>query len=126
MRLPSAKIPVFVDKGMIEVVISNLLSNAIKFTPQGGNIEVTMGKQADEVWIVVSDDGIGIPNDKFERIFTRFYQVEDHMRRHYEGMGLGLAIAKELVELHHGRIWVENKKPKGSRFFVALPLTPPP
>ena len=125
VRLPSTKIPVFVDKGMIEVVINNLLSNAIKFTPQGGNIEITMGRQADEVWIVVSDDGIGIPSDKLERIFTRFYQVEDHMRRHYEGMGLGLAIAKELVELHHGRIWVENKKPKGSRFFVALPLTPP-
>lgn len=125
VQLPSVKIPVFVDKGMIEVVISNLLSNAIKFTPQGGHIEISMGKQADEVWIVVSDDGIGIPSDKLERIFTRFYQVEDHMRRHYEGMGLGLAIAKELVELHHGRIWVENKKPKGSRFFVALPLTPP-
>lgn len=125
VKLPPAKIPVFVDKGMIEVVINNLLSNAIKFTPQGGHIEITMGKQVDEVWIVVSDDGIGIPSNKLERIFTRFYQVEDHMRRHYEGMGLGLAIAKELLELHHGRIWVENKQPKGSRFFIALPLTPP-
>ena len=125
ISLPAAKIPVFVDMGMIEVVINNLLGNAIKFTPQGGHIEITLSKQVDEVWITVSDDGIGIPSEKLERIFTRFYQVEDHMRRHYEGMGLGLAIAKELVELHHGRIWVENKQPKGSKFFVALPLTPP-
>ena len=125
ISLPAAKIPVFVDMGMIEVVINNLLGNAIKFTPQGGHIEIALSKQADEVWITVSDDGIGIPSDKLERIFTRFYQVEDHMRRHYEGMGLGLAIAKELVELHHGRIWVENKQPKGSKFFVSLPLTPP-
>jgi signal transduction histidine kinase len=125
IKLPPAIIPVFVDKGMIEVVINNLLSNAIKFTPQGGHIEIVLNKQTDEVWITVSDDGIGVPSDKLERIFTRFYQVEDHMRRHYEGMGLGLAIAKELIELHHGRIWVENKQPIGSKFFVALPLTPP-
>jgi signal transduction histidine kinase len=125
VKVPAAKIPVFVDKGMIEVVINNLLSNAIKFTPQGGHIEIALNRKPDEVWITVTDDGIGIPSDKLERIFTRFYQVEDHMRRHYEGMGLGLAIAKELVELHHGRIWVENKQPKGSKFFVALPLTPP-
>jgi two-component system sensor histidine kinase VicK len=125
INLPAAKIPVFVDMGMIEVVINNLLGNAIKFTPQGGHIEIALSTKADEVWFTVSDDGIGIPSDKLERIFTRFYQVEDHMRRHYEGMGLGLAIAKELVELHHGRIWVENKQPKGSKFFVALPLAPP-
>ena len=125
INLPAAKIPVFVDMGMIEVVINNLLGNAIKFTPQGGHIEIALSTKADEVWFTVSDDGIGIPSDKLERIFTRFYQVEDHMRRHYEGMGLGLAIAKELIELHHGRIWVENKQPKGSKFFVALPLAPP-
>jgi signal transduction histidine kinase len=125
INLPAAKIPVFVDMGMIEVVINNLLGNAIKFTPQGGHIEIALSTKADEVWFTVSDDGIGIPSDKLERIFTRFYQVEDHMRRHYEGMGLGLAIAKELVELHHGRIWVENKQPKGSKFFVALPIAPP-
>jgi signal transduction histidine kinase len=125
IKVPSTTLPVFVDRGMIEVVINNLLSNAIKFTPQGGHIEVTLESQPDEVWLCVSDDGIGIPDDKLERIFTRFYQVEDHMRRHFEGMGLGLAIAKELVELHDGRIWAENKQPKGSHFYVALPLSPP-
>ena len=124
VHLPPTKIPVSADQGMIEVVINNLISNAIKFTPEGGHIEVMVERQGDEVWITVSDDGIGIPNDKLDRIFTRFYQVEDHMRRHYEGMGLGLAIAKELVELHHGRIWVESKPPQGSKFFVALPLAP--
>ena len=125
LHFPTAVIPIFADSGMIEVVMNNLISNAIKFTPEGGHIEVALERRGNEAWITVSDDGIGIPSDKLDRIFTRFYQVEDHMRRHYEGMGLGLAIAKELVELHHGRIWVENKQPTGSKFFVALPLTPP-
>jgi signal transduction histidine kinase len=123
VHLPSSPITLLADVGMIEVVINNLLSNAIKFTPEGGHIEVTLEQRNDEVWITVSDDGIGIPKDKLDRIFTRFYQVEDHMRRHYEGLGLGLAIAKELVELHNGRIWIENKQPQGSKFFVVLPLS---
>ncbi len=125
VKLPDEPIPITVDIGMIEVVINNLIGNAIKFTPEGGHIDVELEKNNDEVWLSVSDDGIGIPTDKLDRIFSRFYQVEDHMRRHYEGLGLGLAIVKELVELHHGRIWVENKEPQGSKFYIALPLTQP-
>ncbi len=62
------------------------------------------------------------PPIKLERVFKRFYQVEHHLRRQYEGLGLGLAIAKELVELHNGRIFAESKLSQGSRFFVVLPL----
>jgi signal transduction histidine kinase len=123
LQLPTDHLPVVVDRGMIEVVITNLVNNAIKFTPEGGRIDVTLEQRDREVWLCVSDTGIGIPEDQLERIFNRFYQVEPHLRRHYEGMGLGLAIAKELVELHQGRIWAKSRLGEGSHFFVALPLS---
>lgn len=122
VRLPEEQLPVRADPGVIRVVLSNLINNAIKFTPEEGQISIDVKRHDDEVWLRVSDNGIGIPPDKLERIFRRFYQVEYHLSRRYEGMGLGLAIAKELVELHQGRIWAKNRKPKGSAFYVALPL----
>lgn len=123
-RLSSTPVPVLIDPSMMEVVLNNLLNNAIKFTPDDGNIGVRVEKRGTEAWLTVSDDGVGIPPDKLERIFKRFYQVEHHLRRQHEGMGLGLAIAKDLVELHNGRIWAENRHPTGSHFRVALPLSP--
>lgn len=122
LQLPAEPLPVLADQGMIEVVVSNLFNNAIKFTPEGGRIDVTLERRDGELWLCVSDSGIGIPEDQLERIFNRFYQVEPHLRRHHEGMGLGLAIAKELVELHQGRIWAKSRVGEGSHFFVALPL----
>lgn len=122
LQLPAEPLPVLADRGMIEVVVSNLFNNAIKFTPEGGRIDVTLERRDGELWLCVSDSGIGIPEDQLERIFNRFYQVEPHLRRHHEGMGLGLAIAKELVELHQGRIWAKSRVGEGSHFFVALPL----
>lgn len=124
IQLPRYHIPVHVDTGMMEVILTNLISNAVKFTPEDGSIEILVEQRNSEAWLYVKDNGIGIPSDKLERIFKRFYQVEDHMRRRYEGMGLGLAIAKELVELQNGRIWAENQQPAGSIFTVALPLAP--
>lgn len=124
--ITTGSLPVYVDSGTIEVVVNNLINNAIKFTPEGGNITVKVWSQGGEAWLSVADDGIGIPPDQLNRIFTRFYQVENHMRRHYEGMGLGLAIVKELVELQNGRVWVENKHPQGSVFYVVFPLATNP
>ena len=123
LQLPAYHLPVIADRGMIEVVITNLVNNAIKFTAEGGRIDVTLERHDREVWLCVSDTGIGIPENQLERIFNRFYQVEPHLRRHYEGMGLGLAIAKELVELHQGRIWAKSRLGEGSHFFIALPLS---
>lgn len=119
--VPQEPLPVRIDRPMMEVVISNLLSNSIKFTPQGGRITVTLQRQDTEARLVVTDNGIGIPPDQLDRIFRRFYQVESPLRRQFEGMGLGLSIAKELIELQDGRIWAENL-PQGSKFTVALPL----
>ena len=119
INLPDTPLMVAADHSMIEVIVDNLLSNAIKFTPQGGEINISLQRQGQEVWFAIQDTGIGIPTDQLDRIFKRFYQVESPLRRHHEGMGLGLSIAKELVELHNGRIWAETL-PQGSKFTLAL------
>jgi signal transduction histidine kinase len=121
VNLPKTPVPVLVDRGMMEVVLGNLLDNAVKFTPQGGNILIAVQPQGSEVWFRIQDTGVGIPENQISRIFRRFYQVESALRRNYEGMGLGLAIAKELVELNGGRIWAESVEGIGSEFFIALP-----
>lgn len=112
------------DRQKIYMVIANLVSNAIKFTPKEGRILINAYLKGDEIWVNVIDTGLGIPKRDWERIFVRFYQVEPSLTRRYEGMGLGLSIAKEMVELHGGRIWVESVEEKGSRFTVVLPVSP--
>lgn len=121
VKLPTTPIPIMVDRAMVEVVLGNLLDNAVKFTPQGGNILIAVQPQGSEVWFRIQDTGVGIPENQLSRVFRRFYQVESALRRSYEGMGLGLAIAKELVELNDGRIWAESVEGLGSEFFIALP-----
>jgi signal transduction histidine kinase len=110
------------DRQKLHLVLANLLANAIKFTPEGGRIQVEIKTKGNEVWVSVRDTGIGIPPSKHERIFDRFYQVEPSLTRRFEGMGLGLSIAKGMVELHGGRIWVESVEEMGSAFTFALPL----
>jgi signal transduction histidine kinase len=110
------------DRQKLRLVLANLLSNAIKFTPDGGRIRVEVETKGNEAWVSVRDTGIGIPPREQERIFDRFYQVEPSLTRHFEGMGLGMSIAKGMVELHGGRIWVESVVGMGSSFTFALPL----
>jgi len=119
--LPDEGVPIQADKEKMRVVLDNLISNALKFTPAGGGVRVALCSKDDEVEITVSDTGIGIPSEELERIFDRFYQVEDHMTRRHGGMGLGLSIVKGLVELHSGRVWAESIPGQGSRFVVVLP-----
>jgi signal transduction histidine kinase len=121
VTLPEEELPVLIDRDMMEVILGNLLNNAVKFTPQGGQIDISLHRQDSEAWFHIHDNGIGIPKNQLNRIFRRFHQVESPLRRHHEGMGLGLSIAKELVELHDGRIWAESKK-QGSEFIIALKL----
>ena len=126
VTLPEHELLVLIDQDMMEVIIGNLLNNAVKFTPKGGQIVVKVERQGREAWFRIKDSGIGVPEDQLERIFKRFYQVESPLRRQHEGMGLGLSIAKELVELHGGRIWAESSNREGSEFIIALRLELPP
>jgi signal transduction histidine kinase/putative methionine-R-sulfoxide reductase with GAF domain len=114
--------PIFGDPNLLLRVVDNLLSNAMKFTPQGGAITVRLKQQ--ESWLVldVSDTGVGIPPDKLQRIFERFYQVDGSATRRYGGTGLGLALVKEVVESHGGSVSVESLPGRGATFRVRLPL----
>jgi signal transduction histidine kinase len=122
VQLPAEPIQICADRAQITIVLNNLLTNAVKFTPDGGRIVVRADPCEGDVWISVADSGVGIPATDLERIFERFYQVEPHLTRRQGGMGLGLPIAKEMVELHGGRIWAESVVGKGSRFTFTLPL----
>ena len=117
-----SELTVYLDRDKIEKIINNLLSNAFKFTSEGGKVDVKVDKTEDSVEIEISDNGIGISRDRLEHIFNRFYQVDGNQTREHEGTGIGLALTKELVELHKGEIHVESEESKGTTFFVKLPL----
>ena len=125
-------IDLYFDPGKLEEVIFNLLSNAIKFTPAGGKIGVEVTKKSIQaanfplgwVEITISDTGPGIPREQLVQIFNRFFQSDSTYEHHLKGSGIGLAIAKELVELHHGEINVQSSEGKksGTEFIIRLPL----
>jgi signal transduction histidine kinase/ligand-binding sensor domain-containing protein/DNA-binding response OmpR family regulator len=121
-------IPAYFDSEQFEKVIVNLLSNAFKFTSNNGSINVAVNRvglqkeEVDVVEIIVKDSGVGIPKDQLDNIFNRFYQVNNVKDSHNAGTGIGLALSKELVELHGGSIQAECKEGDGSRFIVRLPL----
>jgi signal transduction histidine kinase len=116
--------PLFVDgdREKIDVALSNLVHNAITFTDPGGQIGIKAEGATGYVKVFVVDSGIGIPEDEIERVFDRFYQVESHLTRKHGGMGLGLSIAKSMVEMHNGQIWCESKVGTGSLFCFMLPI----
>jgi signal transduction histidine kinase len=120
--LPHTPIKVEIDGEKLAIVLNNLLNNAIKFTSRGGRIRVAVRPLTGMVSVSVADTGIGIPQGELDHIFDRFYQVESHLTRHTGGMGLGLSIAKGMVELHGGRIWAESVENRGSRFTFTLPV----
>ena len=111
----------FFDADKIEKVILNLVFNALKFTERG-EINVSCSRQEDDVLVKVSDTGIGIPKEHMPKLFSRFSQADSSASRKYEGTGIGLALAKELVELHHGKIWAESEQGRGTAFFFTIPI----
>jgi signal transduction histidine kinase len=116
--------PFFVDAdgSKIGIVFSNLVRNALQFTDPGGNIVIKIEEDSDSIKVAVSDDGIGIPAKDLPRVFERFFQVQGHLTRRHGGMGLGLAVAKSIVELHGGRIWAESEEQRGSTVAFLLPV----
>jgi signal transduction histidine kinase/DNA-binding response OmpR family regulator len=112
----------YVDPDKLEKIVYNLLSNAFKFTPIGGKVDFSITiQQSDQLMIVVSDSGIGIPEDLKDNIFKRFYQVDGSSTRAFEGSGIGLALTKELIDLLDGRIEVTSTEGKGTTFSVLIP-----
>ena len=110
------------DGEKIGIAITNLIKNAVVFTNEGGHVFILSEQVPGYVKVAVVDDGIGIPLKDLPHIFDRFYQVESHLTRKHGGMGLGLSVAKMMVEMHGGRLWAESSEGKGSIFTMLLPL----
>jgi two-component system, OmpR family, phosphate regulon sensor histidine kinase PhoR len=121
--VPSDLPPVFSDEAQMHHVLNNLLSNAIKYSPKGGDIILGARREEDDtVTLWVRDEGIGIAPEILDKVFDKFYQVDSGDRRSSRGTGLGLALARGIVNAHGGRIWVESTVGKGSTFYVSLPV----
>ncbi|MFO1519303.1 MAG: HAMP domain-containing sensor histidine kinase [bacterium] len=114
---------VYGDEAELKHLLRDLLGNAVKFTHQG-TIAVSPAKCGEMLKVCIRDTGIGIEEKDQHRIFEDFQQADGDKTREYGGSGLGLALAKKIVELHGGRIWVESKKKVGSHFYFTLPLNP--
>jgi signal transduction histidine kinase len=102
-----------------------LVDNALRYTPQGGSVGVDVGRSANQATVTVTDSGIGIEQAALRRVFDRFYRADDARNRDSGGAGLGLSIARQLVEEHGGRITAESSPGRGSTFTVTLPLAAP-
>lgn len=118
----SEEIITFIDKEKIERVILNLLSNAIKFTNENGKIEVHIKHDDKFVYISIKDNGIGIPKEKVNQIFHRFYQVDSILSRKNEGSGIGLCIVDEIIKMHSGKVNIDSEENKGTTFEIILNL----
>jgi PAS domain S-box-containing protein len=121
---PKEKLPqIKVDREKIELAIQNLLDNAIRYTPSGGKVTISLSYDKKEIEFKIQDTGIGIPKRQQVRVFSRFFRGSNAIRRETEGSGLGLYIAKNIIEAHGGRIWFESEEGKGSTFYFTLPVT---
>lgn len=124
-HLPQSKLFVWMDEDKITQILDNILSNAIKYSPEGGTISCRVENLDDknrEIIISIKDEGLGIPYERLDKIFERFYRSDRARTRKLGGSGLGLAITKELVEAHYGRIWADSIEGKGTTIFFTLPL----
>jgi len=121
IEIPDNLTRVYIDHSQVERVFINLVGNALKFTPQNGKIIIRAKESNGNVQIDIEDNGIGIPEDAKENIFSEFYRVDNIINQSLKGTGLGLTLVKYIVEAHKGRIWVESQPNKGSRFSFTLP-----
>ncbi|MGG1637749.1 HAMP domain-containing sensor histidine kinase [Paenibacillus sp. FSL K6-3182] len=115
-------IKITADQDQLNQVWMNLLGNSIKFTPEGGHIEISLTQSDTEVLFTITDSGIGIAADKLEHVFERFYKSDQSRNRNISGNGLGLAIAKKIVTLHHGTIEMKSRLGEGTTVMVYLPI----
>lgn len=127
VSIPDTNLYVFADRNRISQAVSNLLNNAAKYTQPGGKISLTVSQNEKEVTIDITDNGIGIPKDMQDKIFDLFTQIDHHDKKAKGGLGIGLALVKQLVALHNGNITVHSDGcGKGATFTLHLPLTAAP
>ncbi|MFQ5454668.1 MAG: ATP-binding protein [Nitrospirota bacterium] len=112
---------IYFDRDKMERVMLNLIFNSLKFTDEGGEIIISNGQDNGNIWVKIKDTGIGIPREYLSKIFQRFSQVDGSARRKYGGTGIGLALTKEIVELHNGKIYAESEKGKGTTIKFTVP-----
>lgn len=122
IKSSESSVLVYADKDKIEQVLHNLLSNAVKYSPTGGKVSVNVEKKLDEVWIQVSDQGMGIPENELDKIFEKYYRTKSSHTKKVSGKGLGLYITKKIIELHGGKVWVKSEINKGTTFGFSIPL----
>jgi|APCry1669189070_1035195.scaffolds.fasta_scaffold00006_28 PAS domain S-box-containing protein len=122
LRFPDEMPPVHGDYERLRQVLTNLVSNAVKYSPDGGTIRIGSRAEGDMAIAYVSDQGIGIAPEEQEQIFQRFYRVDNRLRRETQGSGLGLYLARAVIEAHGGTIWVESQLGRGARFLFTLPI----
>ncbi len=115
---------VVADRQRIAQVVGNILDNAVKYSPRGGQVTVSLQEQEGDFLVSVSDQGIGISPEYLDHIFERFYRVRNTASHQYSGIGLGLYVARAIVERHGGRIWFANNPGSGSTFYFTLPHSP--
>ncbi len=122
VQIPDGGLWVQGNSSHLSRLIDNLVGNAIKFTPPGASVAIQLERQADQAVLRVQDQGIGIPSEKIDRIFDRFYQVDGSTKRRFGGTGLGLSLVKEIAQSHHATISVDSEVGKGTTFTVRFPL----
>jgi signal transduction histidine kinase len=122
LETPDTPLMARADAERIRQVLSNLLSNAVKYSPQGGEVRVGVHQEGTEVVVWIRDQGMGISSEALPRLFNKFSRVDNRETREIGGTGLGLALVKEIVEGHQGRVWVESEVGQGSTFFFILPV----
>ena len=121
-ELPDETIPLKIDKDAISQVLLNLLNNAVKYSEENKYILVKVCRNSNSAWISVTDHGVGIPKEELKKIFDKFYRMSTAKTRETQGTGLGLTLAKHVIEAHGGTIEVESEIGKGSKFTVSIPL----
>ncbi len=120
---PPKELPeLMLDKEKIKTVFSDLIDNALRYTRPGGWIKIIINKPNKEIEIQIKDNGIGIPKNEQSKIFSKFYRASNALKVYTDGKGLGLFIARNIIEAHGGKIWFESEENKGTAFYISLPV----
>lgn len=119
---PSREFPeVALDAVKFRLAASNIITNAVQYTPAKGRVDVELTLNGSEILILVKDTGVGIPKHQLDRLFTKFFRADNAVRMQTAGSGLGLFIAKNIIEKHKGKIWIESEEGKGTTVYFTIP-----